>query len=171
MANNNSNADAATATTTANTNAHTTTANTNAQSVLSQVNHFLQGRGYSEFEAWGIVFNLSMYDEEEKRFKEYVEYVTDLTNGFETPNKVAYEKTTDFEIIHDWIEFVSEYYTDDNKLEELCKFIFSDNSNIINSERIVSEWLEYFAADMRVKIENVTVNYDVKTVYVTGYDY
>lgn len=161
MANNNSNADAATA---------TTTAITNTQSVVSQVNHF-QARGYSEFEAWAIVFNLYMHDKEEKKFKEYVEYVSDLTNGFETPNTVAYEKTTDFEIISDWVEFVSEYYTGNNKSEELCNFIFSDNSNIINSEQIVSDWLEKFAADMFVKIENVTVNYDVKTVYVTGYNY
>ena len=147
------------------------TAITNTQSVVSQVNHF-QARGYSEFEAWGIVFNLSMKDKEEKKFKEYVEYVSDLTNGFETPNTVAYEKTTDDEIMWAWGKFVDEHYIGNNK-SELYDFYFDfdDNSNIINSKQIVSDWLEEFAADMRVKIENVTVSFGRKFVYVTGYNY
>ena len=48
-------------------------------------------------------------------------------------------------------------------------FIFSDNSNIIDNKQIVSEWLEEFAADMRVKIEKVQVGFGRKFVYVTGY--
>lgn len=156
-----------------------TTAITNAQSVASQVNHF-QARGYSEFEAWGIVFNLSMKDKEEKKFKEYVSDLTngfetpisDLTNGFETPHTVAYENTTNDEIMWAWGEFVDEHYTGNNK-SELYDFYFDfdDNSNIINSKQIVSDWLEEFAADMRVKIEKVPVSFGRKSVYVTGYNY
>lgn len=147
------------------------TAITNAQSVVSQVNHF-QARGYSEFEAWGIVFNLSMKDKEEKKFKDYVEYVSDLTNGFETPHTVAYENTTNYEIMWEWEKFVDEHYTGNHK-SELYDFYFDydDNSNIINSKQIVSDWLEEFAADMRVKIEIVTVSFGRKFLYVTGYNY
>lgn len=146
-----------------------TTAITNAQSVVSQVNHF-QARGYSEFEAWGIVFNLSMKDKEEKKFKEYVEYVSDLTNGFETPHTVEYHTTANDEIMWAWGEFVDEHYTGNNK-SELYDFYFDfdDNSNIIDKKQIVSEWLEEFAADMRVKIERVPVGFGRKFVYVTGY--
>lgn len=158
-----------------------TTAITNAELVAIQA---LRGyfEGYLEASALAILFNLSMREKEQKKFKEYVKYVSeltngfetpisDLTNGFETPHTVAYEKTTDFEIISEWVKFVSEYYTGNNKSEELCNFIFSDNSNIINSKQIVSDWLEEFAADMRVKIENVTVSFGRKFVYVTGYNY
>ena len=100
------------------------------------------------------------------------EDVSDLTNGFETPHTVAYKKTTNDEIMWAWGKFVDEHYTGNNK-SELYDFYFDfdDNSNIINSKQIVSDWLEEFAADMRVKIENVTVSFGRKFLYVTGYNY
>ena len=156
MKKNYSNADAATV---------QPTAITNAQSVAYQVNHF-QARGYSELEAYAIAFNLSMHDKEEKKFKEYVEYVSDLTNGFETPNKIAYEKSTDFEIISEWAKFLKEYYP---AYEELSETDLVENPNIIKEERIVSEWLEYFAADMRVEIETITTGFGTTSVYAVGY--
>lgn len=146
-----------------------TTAITNAELVAIQA---LRGyfEGYLEASALAILFNLSMREKEQKKFKEYVKYVSELTNGFETPNKVAYEKTANDEIMWEWGKFVSEHYTGNNK-SEVYDFYFSDNSNIINSKQIVSDWLEEFAADMRVKIENVTVSFGRKFVYVTGYNY
>ena len=89
----------------------------NAQLVASRVNHF-QKRGYSELEALAITFNLSMFEKEQKKFKEYVEFVSELTNGFETPNKVAYEKTTDYTIIYEWVNFLKEHYPAYKELSE-----------------------------------------------------
>lgn len=144
-----------------------TTAITNEELVAIQA---LRGyfEGYLEASALAILFNLSMREKEQKKFKEYVDYVSDLTNGFETPNKVAYVKTTDYEIMLEWGKFVNEHYTGNNK-SELYDFVFSDNSNIITQKEIVSDWLEEFSADMRVKIENVTVSFDRTLLYVTGY--
>lgn len=157
-----------------------TTAITNAELVAIQA---LRGyfEGYLEASALAILFNLSMREKEQKKFKEYVKYVSeltngfetpisDLTNGFETPHTVAYENTTNDEIMWEWGKFVDEHYTGNNK-SEVYDFYFSENSNIINSKQIVSDWLEEFAADMRVKIENVTVSFGIKFVYVTGYNY
>lgn len=145
------------------------TAITNTELVAIQV---LRGyfEGYLEASALAILFNLSMREKEQKKFKEYVEYVSDLTNGFETPHTVEYNTTDNYEIMWAWGKFVDEHYTGNNK-SEVYDFYFSDNSNIIDKKQIVSEWLEEFAADMRVNIEIVTVSFGRKFVYVTGYNY
>lgn len=137
----------------------------NAQLVASRVNHF-QKRGYSELEALAITFNLSMFEKEEKKFREYVEFVSELTNGFETPNKVAYEKTTDYTIIYEWVNFLKEHYP---AYKELSEADTIDNPNIVNEERIINEHLEYFAADMRVEIETITTGFGTTAIYVVGY--
>lgn len=145
------------------------TATTNAELVAIQA---LRGyfEGYLEASALAILFNLSMREKEQKKFKEYVEYVSDLTNGFETTHTVDYDPTDNYEIMWEWGEYVDKHYTGNNK-SEVYDFYFSDNSNIIDKKQIVSEWLEEFAADMRVNIEIVTVSFGRKFVYVTGYNY
>lgn len=146
-----------------------TTAITNTELVAIQA---LRGyfEGYLEASALAILFDLSMREKEQKKFKEYVEYVSDLTNGFETQHTVEYNTTDNYEIMWAWRKFVDEHYTGNNK-SEVYDFYFSDNSNIIDKKQIVSEWLEEFAADMRVNIEIVTVSFGRKIVYVTGYNY
>jgi hypothetical protein len=144
-----------------------TTAITNAELVAIQA---LRGyfEGYLEASALAILFNLSMREKEQKKFKEYVEYVSDLTNGFETPHTVEYHATANDEIMWEWGEYVDKHYKGNNK-SEVYDFYFSDNSNIVDKKQIVSEWLEEFAADMRVKIERVPVSFGRTFLYVTGY--
>lgn len=143
------------------------TAITNAELVAIQA---LRGyfEGYLEASALAILFNLSMREKEQKKLKEYVEYVSDLTNGFETPHTVEYNTTSDDEIMWAWGEYVDKHYKGNNK-SEVYDFYFSDNSNIITQKEIVSDWLEEFAADMRVKIEKVPVGFGRRFLYVTGY--
>lgn len=144
-----------------------TTAITNAELVAIQA---LRGyfEGYLEASALAILFNLSMREKEQKKFKEYVEYVSDLTNGFETQHTVEYNTTDNHEIMLEWGKYVDKHYTGNNK-SEVYDFYFSDNSNIIDKKQIVSEWLEEFAADMRVKIKTTKDKDGKKSVYVTGY--
>ena len=141
----------------------------NAQLVAHRVNHF-QKRGYSELEALAIAFNLSMFEKEEKKFKEYVEYVSDLTNGFESTNHIAYNYTTDIEICNQWMEYVDKFCPEYDNMDIILKCILVyDSVQTIDSERLIDRWLKYFASELGVKIKTTIDKDGKKSVYVTGY--
>ena len=65
-----------------------------------------------------------MAEKEQKKFKEYVEYVSDLTNGFETPHTVEYNTTANDEIMWEWGKYVNKHYTGNNKSEVYDFYFF-----------------------------------------------
>lgn len=117
-------------------------------------------------------FDEELFEIEQKKFKEYVEYVSDLTNGFESTNHIAYNYTTDIEICNQWMEYVDKFCPEYDNMDTILKCILVyDSVQTIDSERLIDRWLKYFASELGVKIKTTTDKDGKKSVYVTGYNY